>query len=272
MADANRNTDDKAADNNSLRKEEQRLEATSSRTRLLAFRLLDDFGAAGFLRQELGDLVLDDIDRRQILEWIRARLHVRHMPGVTALVLRQTDLERAGLRAVRFHLADIHVVRLLAIDVRLAQSHIRGDVAGGGLRGFGATEEFEETAASSFKDEEGGSAHAIGILFHAPSGDVLELVARGIEILDHAGFLVAHIESFQAAGERNNIDLGTEFLDFLIRLGNPVMTRRNETLVDRSALGKQLEATEELGVPRHLLELLVGSELRGGKLGEIDID
>ncbi len=267
IADAVRDTDDKVdtpdshTGYNNLQREERESKDISSRATLRTGRFLHDFGSGILLAQELPHLFLDDFDRGEIRERHRTRLHIRHMPRMPALVLRNPSLEDAGLRTMRFHLADIRAVRLFPFDIGLAQSHIRGDISGGSLGGFRSTEEFEETATSSFKHQETGSAHAVGVFLHAPGGDILELVARGIEVLDDPGRLVAHIESLGTAGQRNDIDLGTELHDLLVGFGNPVITGRNQTFIDRVALGKQLESPKKLGVPREGLELFVGSNL-----------
>ncbi len=236
---------------------------------LLARVFLHRLDAIRLGSKELVDLFDDDFHRREIRDWTHARLNFRHMPRVAALVLGDPHLERAGQWAVRLHLAHVSAGGLLGVDLRLSQGHESGDVAGNRPGGLGAAEELKETVAALLVHEEAGAVHAHRILFLGTGRDVLELVALGV-VVGNDRFFVTQVECLEAAGQRENVDAVSQLDDLLVRLGNPVGAGRDKSLVDGVPLAEQLQATEELGVPRHLLELLVGAELGGRKLGEID--
>jgi len=210
-----------------------------------------------------------------ILEYHRTRRDFRHVPGVTTLVLGDPHLEGARLRAVGLRLAHVRaaiIIGLLGVDLGCCHRQEHGDVAGNGPGALGATEEFkefEESAGGALEHQETGAIHAHRVLFLAFCSDFLERIAGGIVVGDNR-FLVTQVECLEATGQRENVDAVSQLDDLLIRLGNPVGARRDKSLVDGVPLAEQLQATEELGVPRHLLELFIGAELGGRKLGEID--
>ena len=121
------------------------------------------------------------------------------------------------------------------------------------------------------EDEEAGAVLAVGIGLGGLGGDPLELFRFHV-VGNDQGFHVGHVDGLGPAGQREQVHGRPQVDDLLVGLGDAVVARGDQALHVGFALGKELHPADVVAALRQFGELIVGADLGGRKLVEIDGD